>query len=240
VQLLLRRRRPGARRLFRHLTFANVVACLALFVALGGAGYAALKLPRESVGTEALRKGAVTPAKLSDAARQAKIAPRGPQGPVGATGPVGPQGPPGPEGATGPRGAEGEAGPSTAYAFSHAAETMVTPFSGTKVASLAVPAGAYAIQAQIVAMSTESQLYVVSCFLRAGGDTDEVDAFLDNNERFAPLRTSWDQETLPMQLVHTFAEPGEITITCNYEGRANIIGVKEIRITAIQVGAIVG
>jgi hypothetical protein len=33
-----------------RLTYANVIASLALFVALGGTGYAALRLPRNSVG----------------------------------------------------------------------------------------------------------------------------------------------------------------------------------------------
>ena len=35
----------------RHLTYANVVASLALFLALGGAAYAATQLPQNSVGT---------------------------------------------------------------------------------------------------------------------------------------------------------------------------------------------
>jgi hypothetical protein len=47
-----------------RLTFANVVACLALFVALGGASYAATRLPKGSVGTKQLKSGAVTAAKL--------------------------------------------------------------------------------------------------------------------------------------------------------------------------------
>jgi hypothetical protein len=33
-----------------QLTYANVIATLALFVALGGTGYTALRLPRNSVG----------------------------------------------------------------------------------------------------------------------------------------------------------------------------------------------
>jgi hypothetical protein len=45
-------------------TYANVVATLALFVALGGASYAAISLPAHSVGTVQLRDGAVTWRKL--------------------------------------------------------------------------------------------------------------------------------------------------------------------------------
>jgi hypothetical protein len=47
-----------------RLTFANVVACLALFIALGGTGYAAFKLPRHSVGNPQLKRNAVTSSKV--------------------------------------------------------------------------------------------------------------------------------------------------------------------------------
>jgi hypothetical protein len=43
---------------------AMVVACLALTVALGGTSYAAIKLPRNSVGTAQLKRGAVTGVKV--------------------------------------------------------------------------------------------------------------------------------------------------------------------------------
>lgn len=46
------------------LTYANVVSSLALFVALGGVGYAAATLPRNSVGSAQLRKEAVSTSKL--------------------------------------------------------------------------------------------------------------------------------------------------------------------------------
>jgi len=43
----------------------NALAALALFVALGGTGYAAVSIPHSSVGTRQLRNGAVTRAKLN-------------------------------------------------------------------------------------------------------------------------------------------------------------------------------
>jgi hypothetical protein len=53
----------------RHLTYANVVATLALFLVLsGGAAYAAGNLGKNSVGTKQLKNSAVTTAKLKNGA----------------------------------------------------------------------------------------------------------------------------------------------------------------------------
>ena len=43
---------------------AMVVACLALGLALGGTSYAAIKLPKNSVGAKQLKKNAVTSPKI--------------------------------------------------------------------------------------------------------------------------------------------------------------------------------
>jgi hypothetical protein len=53
------------RTLCSRINYANVVATIALLIALGGVGYAATKLPNNSVGTKQLRKGAVTSPKLA-------------------------------------------------------------------------------------------------------------------------------------------------------------------------------
>lgn len=59
-----------------QLSYANVIATIALFVALGGAAVAA-SLPKNSVGTKQLKHGAVTPADLRKGAVTAgKIAPK--------------------------------------------------------------------------------------------------------------------------------------------------------------------
>lgn len=57
------------KQLKRHLTVANVLSAVALFMALGGAAYAAkLMLPKKSVKTQNLANGAVTNLKLRNGA----------------------------------------------------------------------------------------------------------------------------------------------------------------------------
>ncbi len=63
------------KRIREGLTFSNVVACLALFIALGGASYAAVNLPKNSVGSRELKPKAVKAGNLArEAVRTAKIA----------------------------------------------------------------------------------------------------------------------------------------------------------------------
>ena len=47
-----------------RITYANVMATVAVFIALGGGAYAVSSLPKNSVGTKQLRNGAVTTGKL--------------------------------------------------------------------------------------------------------------------------------------------------------------------------------
>ncbi len=96
------------RRLRERLTFANVTASLALFIALGGTSYAAITLPRNSVGANQLRTGSVRSAEIRDralgardlslGARRFLKAQEGAQGPRGPEGPQGDRGVPGPPG----------------------------------------------------------------------------------------------------------------------------------------------
>jgi hypothetical protein len=90
------------KRFVPHLTYANVVATLALFLVLsGGAAYAASRLAKNSVGSAQLKKNAVTPAKLSQASKATLSGTTGPKGSTGPEGPSGPQGVPGKEGSAG-------------------------------------------------------------------------------------------------------------------------------------------
>lgn len=97
-----------------HLTFANVMSAFAVFIALGGGAYAAVKA--NSVGSKQLKTNAVKNSDLAaNAVTSPKVAngsllgedfaagqiPSGAQGLQGAQGATGPQGPTGSTGATG-------------------------------------------------------------------------------------------------------------------------------------------
>jgi hypothetical protein len=93
-------------RLRSKITYANVmVTVLAVAVLGGGTAYAATQvLPKNSVGSKQIKKEAVTPAKLSTAAKARLTGPTGPVGPKGDPGPKGEIGPAGPFPATLPSG----------------------------------------------------------------------------------------------------------------------------------------
>jgi hypothetical protein len=61
---------PAIRRMCRTLhtglSYANVMATVAVFIALGGGAYAAVGLPADSVGTSQIKRDAVTRSRLAD------------------------------------------------------------------------------------------------------------------------------------------------------------------------------
>jgi len=128
-------------RIRRHLSYANVAATVALFLALSGGAYAVAENPlvgrngaisvcvqAADQELQAVRPGTKCPVgdvalTLNQNGRPGKHGqrgargptgpqgPQGPQGPKGSTGPTGPQGPTGNTGPTGPQGATGSRGP---------------------------------------------------------------------------------------------------------------------------------
>src|SRR3954447_22071285 len=84
-------------RLRLRLSYASVTATLALFIGLGGSSYAALKLPRNSVGPTQIRAGAVRSSEVKNRSlRTADLSLSARRALRGAAGPPGPQGPAGP------------------------------------------------------------------------------------------------------------------------------------------------
>jgi hypothetical protein len=169
------------------LTYANVmVSILAFCVFGGGTAFAASQLvPKQSVGSAQIKKGAVTPGKLSSAAKETMT---GAVGPVGPKGDTGPQGLPGIHGDTGPKGEtgakgdpgvagvpgdpgakgeQGETGPSDVYSARLKLKSINPGFGYQTVVSVALPAGNYLVSATQTAESEGGQS-TVECAIFAG------------------------------------------------------------------------
>lgn len=81
-------------------TYANVMSTIAVFLALGGISWAAVKLPRNSVGSKQIKKNAVRGSDVKNGALtaldfKAGQIPAGPAGPKGDKGDPGEPGQPG-------------------------------------------------------------------------------------------------------------------------------------------------
>jgi hypothetical protein len=111
-----------------------VIALIALFVALGGTGYAATTLTNNDGAAVA-------------AARRHRRSLRGPRGFRGRTGPQGPAGPQGPQGPQGAQGSQGPAGaPGTAKAYAEVLNTgRVVPGHALNIADANITHGSRGI-----------------------------------------------------------------------------------------------
>jgi hypothetical protein len=108
------------KRLRSKLTYANVIATLALFFVLaGGTAFAASQFGKETIAGRAIKKESIGPAKLTKAAKAALEGPAGSKGATGAAGPAGPQGPPGPPGAAGATKVDVQYGAEANGSFAH-------------------------------------------------------------------------------------------------------------------------
>jgi hypothetical protein len=86
-------------RIRKRLTYANVIATLALILVVGGGtAIAGSQFGKETIGSRAIKKESIGPGKLTPAAKAALQGSAGPRGAAGPAGPAGPQGPQGPAG----------------------------------------------------------------------------------------------------------------------------------------------
>jgi len=179
---------------------AIFVASLALVVALGGTGYAAVVLPAGSVGTKQLQNGAVVAAKVKAHSLVAANFKQG-QIPAGATGPQGAQGlagPAGPAGAAGPKGdpatklfatvRQKAAGGGVELGPSSGVQTLVRQGGGSgiyqltfnqdvsKCALVVSPGGNTLTSGEATAKTTGGGGVTVQTF-DSDGSTDDLDAF---------------------------------------------------------------
>lgn len=175
-------------RIRSRLTYANVVASAALFVALGGVSYAAVKLPKNSVGGAQIKNNAVTGAKVKNSALTGADVKnksltaadfngsvQGPAGPAGPAGAAGAAGATGAKGATGATGATGAAGSALAYVRINTDGTFVADHSKGVTGTVRFSAGLYCID---FAGLTQADIHNVSATLvsTGGAGPGEIEA----------------------------------------------------------------
>lgn len=115
----------------RRLSYANVMATVAVFVALGGTSVAAVALKRGSVKGKHIASNAITSPKVKDRSLRARDfalgqLPAGAKGATGAAGAAGASGAAGPQGPAGRDGQTGAVGPTFARS-AFVAGTACTP-----------------------------------------------------------------------------------------------------------------
>jgi|SRR5262249_2377831 len=190
----------------------NAIGLLALFVALGGTTFAASTL----ISGSQIRPHTIAKNRLTNRAISQLKGNRGPQGI---------------QGPKGDKGDKGDPGPSAAFAVHR--ETISPPVlpanADTTVATLALPAGKYVINANVDMDEISGSKHIETCHLSAGGDTDRVFVTTDG--------TANGEEECALQVVHEFAAPGNVTLSIETQAGTQVRG-GNAKITAIAVGAL--
>jgi hypothetical protein len=230
-----------------HLTYANVMSTIAVFVVLGGGAYAAATLPKNSVGTAQLKKNAVTAAKVKDRSLLAKDFKAGQlaAGPTGATGPTGPAGPkgdkgdPGANGTDGAKGDQGDIGPRGPSNGRHLTGPDVMDLDNTTGSELLSPSlsnGSFLVTAKVNLDNQGVGAATVDCrLLQSNGpddDTASVDLGADGGQ---------DQDQLTLQGKFSNNDPSLVflyLLACDDNG-GTVTATKPI-MSIVQVDALSG
>jgi len=200
-----------------HLTYSNVTASLALFIALGGTSYAVTKIPKNSVGSNQVRDGSLQRKDL-----RKNVSVRGARGIRGPAGPLGPQ---------------GERGPSNVRI---AGQLDVIPLTGQEGQPKLVrrmddvPAGAWLLYFDATAELDAATALHTRCALKVNGDAKAHGAVVvgdaANGVREAPVVVT----TAVQQ-----ASPFNVTVECLQTLSSNPpVEVVHPQIIATQVGQV--
>jgi hypothetical protein len=131
----------------KHLSYSNALATIAMFVALGGSSYAAVKITGATIQDNTITTKDVRNRSLLAKDFKPGQLPAGPQGLAGPQGQQGGQGPAGPQGPEGPKGEKGDTGPVAPDAIRAASRGVTTTAGSTDVLVLELPHGAGQVRA---------------------------------------------------------------------------------------------
>lgn len=205
--------------LFKNGRYANVASTLALIVALGGTSYAAVAIPKNSVGSPQIINSSVKSKDVKNGTLK-KIDFKASELPVGPAGPAGPAGPQGP------------VGPSTGYEFDSGSSILAWTGAFQTVATLNLPSGSYVLSAKVLGNNNSGADANFECQLKLNGTIiDEMDDVLivgpnvDQDRAYAVLGSA-----------ATSAGAAVATVDCD-SSIADGAWVDRV-ITAVKVGAI--
>jgi hypothetical protein len=213
------------------LTYANVLATLALIVALSGGAYAAVSIPKNSITTSQIAPNAVKRADIAQGAvNSAKVANRS----LRAVDFAPNQLPKGEKGEKGDPGAAGARGPSNGFVFRSTGDTLpADPAPTSKViGSLALPAGRFVVQAKAL-LGSNTQGGFIDCVLTQAGTT------IDQSQFYIPAGggagSPGDENAVLMGGID-LPGGGTVNLTCQ-RANSQTLGAfaDDIRIVAVQV-----
>jgi hypothetical protein len=208
-----------------HLSYANVVATLALVFAMSGTGLAAKHYfinSTKQINPKVLKALKGNNGVTGTAGKEGAPGKEGPQGKEGKEGAPGKEGKEGPQGKLGTTGATGPIGPSNVY------EERNDSFGfGSKTLTLKVPAGSYAIVAKVLISNGTATVPASVCIL------EPSDGFSDFTVAFPPQGA---EASLSNVATDTFS--GESTITYKCSGGGPSVGYYQMRMVATQVGSV--
>jgi hypothetical protein len=229
-------------RIRAHMTFGNVVALTALFVALGGGAYAAVGNP--FVSARGTIQGCVKRGVL-DLVKAGKHCPKGTSSLAFSR--------TGPQGKTGATGAQGAAGTSAAYfAYGGNSNVLLSSPVATTVPVLSksgLPAGTYAITAKVNLTAVDahpgssSQVNCQLVDVPASGATVGDSGWWTASTGALIGGSFEDQTTLPLAFDLTTTKTSTITLQCNDVGNNNAtaaftVTASDAEISAVKVGAL--
>jgi hypothetical protein len=113
----------------------------------------------------------------------------------------------------------------------------IPPEAATTVATLHLPEGSFAIFAKMtIANAIDDSVFAdfdrVNCRLAAGDDFDE--AVVSVEERGDAALPVGSNDTIGLNLVHRFTEPGTAALTCFASDHMENIGARDLKIIAIE------
>jgi hypothetical protein len=166
---------------------------------------------------------------------QGEIGPIGPTGPQGAQGEIGPIGPAGPQGIQGPQGVPG---PVIVYFDNPTPINLTEVNTYVTIAQLDLPAGKYAIRAQVSMLAISGNTMAPTCQMRHLRQDGTVEGVITADSWLLRPETSVRHGLISFMIYRDLAFPSKITLECA-KADEGTVDLDEIVMEAIPVSELI-